>query len=82
MRVVAEFRCEESDLDKYTVGQTLDHSLFSEGDFVDAIGTSKGKGFMGVMKAHHFKGFKGSHGVHETKRGPGSPGFALSKVIL
>lgn len=74
MRVVAEFRCEESDLDKYTVGQTLDHSLFAEGDFVDAIGTSKGKGFMGVMKAHHFKGFKGSHGVHETKRGPGSIG--------
>lgn len=74
MRVVAEFRCTETELDNYTVGQTLDHTLFAEGEYVDAVGISKGKGFMGVMKAWHFKGFKGSHGVHETKRGPGSIG--------
>ena len=72
LRIVAEFRCKESELDKYTVGQTLDHSLFTEGEFIDVVAKSKGKGFMGVMKKYHFSGFGASHGAHETKRGPGA----------
>lgn len=72
LRVVTEFRVKESELDQYSVGQTIDHSAFAEGEFVDVVGTSKGKGFMGVMKKWHFSGFGGSHGAHETKRGPGA----------
>jgi hypothetical protein len=48
--------------------------LFEKDDRVDVTGTSKGKGFAGVMKRHGFSGFMASHGVHESKRGPGSIG--------
>ncbi len=42
--------------------------------FLKVTGTSKGKGFPGVMKRHNFQGFKATHGVHESYRGPGSIG--------
>jgi large subunit ribosomal protein L3 len=49
--------------------------IFIEGDFVDAIGTSKGKGFQGVVKRHGFGGVGGStHGQHNRLRHPGSIG--------
>jgi large subunit ribosomal protein L3 len=49
--------------------------LFEEGDFVDAIGTSKGKGFQGVVKRHGFAGVGGqTHGQHNRARHPGSIG--------
>ena len=56
-------------------GSVVDTSLFSEGDFVDAIGTSKGKGFQGVVKRHGFAGVGGqTHGQHNRARHPGSIG--------
>lgn len=73
---VREFRVEEGDLDKYEIGQVLDHTMFNAGDFVDVAGTSKGRGFTGVMKRHNFAGFKASHGVHESYRGGGSIGMS------
>ena len=51
--------------------------IFVEGDFVDAIGTSKGKGFQGVVKRHNFAGVGGqTHGQHNRLRAPGSMGNA------
>lgn len=51
--------------------------VFAEGDFVDAIGTSKGKGFQGVVKRHNFGGVgQATHGQHNRMRAPGSIGGA------
>jgi large subunit ribosomal protein L3 len=51
--------------------------VFEEGDFVDVVGTSKGKGFQGVVKRHGFHGVGGStHGQHNRQRHPGSIGAA------
>lgn len=55
-------------------GETFDVSMFTENEVLKISGTSKGKGFQGVMKRHGFHGFKMSHGVHESYRGPGSIG--------
>lgn len=73
-RVVREFRCTEAKLSDYKVGDILDHSLFAEGETIDVVGTSKGKGFAGVMKRYNFKGFNSAHGAHETFRGGGALG--------
>jgi large subunit ribosomal protein L3 len=53
-------------------------SIFNAGERVDVIGTSKGRGFAGVMKRHHFKGFIRSHGTHEYFRHGGSIGTRLT----
>ncbi len=53
--------------------------VFAEGDFVDAIGTAKGKGFQGVVKRHNFAGVgQATHGQHNRLRAPGSIGGASS----
>ena len=62
------------DVSDYTVGQEIVADLFEPGDAVDAIGTSKGKGFSGVMKRHNFKGQRATHGAHLVHRMPGSIG--------
>ena len=57
------------------LGSSIKVDLFNEGDFVDVIGTSKGKGFQGVIRRHHFSGVGGStHGQHDRLRAPGSRG--------
>jgi large subunit ribosomal protein L3 len=56
------------------VGQKLDASLFKVGDMVDVVGTSKGKGFAGVVKRHHFRGGPRTHGQSDRERAPGSSG--------
>ncbi|MDA3812825.1 MAG: 50S ribosomal protein L3 [Candidatus Cloacimonetes bacterium] len=55
-------------------GEVFDVSMFKEHELLKVTGTSKGKGFQGVMKRHNFHGFKATHGVHESYRGPGSIG--------
>jgi large subunit ribosomal protein L3 len=67
-----EFRVAEADAAKFTTGQTLTVKDFEGTMFVDVIGTSKGKGFQGVMKRHHFKGMFASHGTERKHRSPGS----------
>lgn len=57
-------------------GETLTVEIFQEGERVDVAGTTKGRGFAGVVKRHGFAGNPGSHGTHETFRGPGSVGSA------
>ncbi len=71
-RIVSEFtRFEE----KKKFGEEVDVSVFIEGEFVDVIGTSKGKGFQGVMKRHGFGGVNdATHGQKDRLRAPGSVG--------
>ena len=63
-----------ADAAEYTLGQELTVDTFEAGQFVDVVGTSKGKGFAGVMKRHNFKGVSSSHGSHRNHRKPGSIG--------
>ena len=63
--------------DEFKLGDVLDVSVFEEGDFVDVAGTSKGKGFQGVVKRHKFHGVgDATHGQHNRLRAPGSIGAA------
>jgi large subunit ribosomal protein L3 len=66
-----EFRVE--DTADYEIGQTLDVSLFAAGDIVDVTGISKGKGFSGTVKRHHFRRGPETHGS-DSHRQPGSIG--------
>ena len=62
---------------EHALGDTLDVTIFNEGEFVDVIGTSKGKGFQGVVKRHGFAGVgQSTHGQHNRLRAPGSIGAA------
>jgi len=71
-RHVTEVRT--ADAAEYTPGQQLAVDIFEAGQLVDVVGTSKGKGFAGVMKRHNFKGVSASHGSHRNHRKPGSIG--------
>ncbi len=73
-RFLREFRVDENELEKYELGQEIGVDIFKEGDYVDITGTSKGKGFSGVMKRHGFHGAPGGHGSHDYKRHGGSIG--------
>jgi large subunit ribosomal protein L3 len=66
-----------SEGEKYKKGQKITVDLFEVGSKVDVVGTSKGKGFAGVMKRHNFKGGPGGHGSH-FHRAPGSIGMCAS----
>jgi large subunit ribosomal protein L3 len=73
-RKIVEFRSFE---EGKNLGDIITVELFAEGDFVDVIGTSKGKGFQGVVKRHGFSGVghaNKSHGQHDRERAPGSLG--------
>ncbi len=71
---VVEFRDFEGE---YKLGDTLNVDLFNEGEYVDVSGTSKGKGFQGVVKRHGFAGVgQATHGQHNRLRAPGSVGAA------
>ena len=71
---VVEFHDFEEEM---ALGATIDVNMFAEGDFVDVTGTSKGKGFQGVVKRHNFSGVGGqTHGQHNRGRAPGSLGAA------
>jgi large subunit ribosomal protein L3 len=63
-----------ADAAEYTLGQEISVDIFEAGQKVDVVGTSKGKGFAGVMKRHNFKGVSSSHGSHRNHRKPGSIG--------
>jgi large subunit ribosomal protein L3 len=78
-KVVVEFRDFRTDFEEgVQLGQEITvGKVFAEGDFVDAIGTSKGKGFQGVVKRHNFAGVgQATHGQHNRLRAPGSIGGA------
>jgi large subunit ribosomal protein L3 len=71
---VAEFKGFDKE---YKLGDVITVDLFEEGEFVDVTGTSKGKGFQGVVKRHGFGGVgQATHGQHNRLRAPGSIGAA------
>jgi large subunit ribosomal protein L3 len=71
-KVVKEFR--NYSLEK-NIGETITVDIFAEGDDVEVVGNTKGKGFQGVVKRHGFHGVGGqSHGQHDRSRAPGSLG--------
>ncbi|MBS1732940.1 MAG: 50S ribosomal protein L3 [Bacteroidetes bacterium] len=71
-KFVKEIR--DSEIDK-NVGETITVDIFAEGDKVAVVGTTKGKGFQGVVKRHGFSGVgEQSHGQHDRQRAPGSIG--------
>lgn len=67
-----EFRTDRAS--DYKVGMVIDIKEFVAGEKIDVTGTSKGKGFQGVMKRHHFAGGRDSHGCSVSHRVPGSIG--------
>ncbi len=71
-RFLVEIRTD--DASSYTVGQEVTTEVFASGAKIDVIGTSKGKGYAGVMKRHNFKGLGAGHGVQRKHRSPGSIG--------
>jgi large subunit ribosomal protein L3 len=73
-RHVKEFRVSADEAAKLNVGDPVKVDLFAKGQLVDVTGTTKGRGFQGVMKRWSFAGFKQSHGTHEYRRHPGAVG--------
>lgn len=72
LRHLREFRVD--DPSDYEEGQKIDASVFEVGDVVDVSGVSKGKGFAGTVKRHHFRGGPKTHGQSDRWRAPGSVG--------
>ena len=69
-----EFRIENDDVNNFEIGNTINISTFKEGEHVDIIGTTKGKGFQGGVKRHHFKTQDATHGNSLSHRALGSTG--------
>lgn len=72
MRHLREVRVDAASAHK--VGEKVDASVFKSGDVVDVVGVSKGKGFAGVVKRHHFSGGPKTHGQSDRHRAPGAIG--------
>jgi len=79
LRHLREVRLEPQDVAKYEVGKVLRAvDVFKEGDVIDVTGTTKGKGYQGVMKRHRMAGDTDTHGTHEFFRHGGSIGCRLT----
>ena len=78
-RYLKEFRMDKTD--NFKRGQKIDVSVFKEKDKVQAIGISKGKGYQGVVRRHHFKGGPASHGHRHVLRAPGSVGCMFPQHV-
>ncbi len=74
-KALAELRLEDGD-ELPELGSTVSVETFAKGDVIDVTGTSKGKGYTGVMKRHNFRGMGDGHGVKKKNRHPGSVGNA------
>ena len=72
VRYLREFAADN--IEEHTVGDILSADLFQGGQLVDVTGTSKGRGFQGVMKRHNFRGGPRTHGQSDRARAPGSIG--------
>ncbi|MGH8756369.1 MAG: 50S ribosomal protein L3 [Burkholderiales bacterium] len=73
-RVLREFRVAQEEIANFKVGATIGVDIFKVGQKVDVTGTSRGKGFAGVIKRHHFKSNRASHGNSLSHNKPGSTG--------
>ncbi len=77
---LSEFRLE--DVSAFKRGDTIEAAVFQPGDKVNVRGTSKGKGFQGVVRRHHFHGHPTSHGHKDQERMPGSIGAGGVQHVL
>jgi large subunit ribosomal protein L3 len=77
-RKIKEFRVPAEVLEQFPIGSELPLDMFTVGQLIDATGTSKGKGYQGVMKRHNMRGEKRTHGQHEVFRHGGSIGCRLT----
>lgn len=78
-RVLREVRLNPKDLDGFEIGKVLNAAdVFKSGDVIDVVGTTKGKGYQGVMKKHRMAGDSMTHGTHEFFRHGGSIGCRLT----
>ena len=77
-KILREFKVTPEDLGANEIGSVYSVDIFEPGDFVDITGTSKGKGFAGVVKRHGYKGAPASRGTHEFFRHGGSIGQNLT----
>jgi large subunit ribosomal protein L3 len=75
MKHLREIRMTDAEVEAYKVGDQITVAIFTPGELLDVVGTSKGKGFQGVVKRYHFKGHNMTHGTHEYRRHPGSVGM-------
>ena len=76
---LAEFKFDE----EYNLGDTVTVDIFEDAEFVDVVGTSKGKGFQGVVKRHGFGGVgQSTHGQDDRLRKPGSIGATQNLKVL
>ncbi|MFH0926443.1 MAG: 50S ribosomal protein L3 [bacterium] len=83
IRVLKEFRMDGEKLDSYKLGQEIKISdLFKEGQCVDIVGRTKGRGFTGVIKRHNMHGAPGGHGTHEFFRHAGSLGCRKPQHVV
>jgi large subunit ribosomal protein L3 len=71
LRVLREFRVDQPDVD---YGDIITCDVFAKGELVDIVGTSKGRGFAGTVKRHHFNRAPHTHGQSDRERAPGSIG--------
>jgi large subunit ribosomal protein L3 len=76
-KVLAELRLDEGD-ELPELGSTVSVDTFAKGEVIDVTGTSKGKGYAGVMKRHNFRGMGDGHGVKKKNRHPGAVGAAAT----
>ncbi len=82
-KFVREVRLAKDAAAGFSAGQTISVAdVFAVGDWVDVTGTSKGRGFSGVMRRHNFRGFIRSHGTHEYFRHGGSIGTRLTPGMV
>jgi large subunit ribosomal protein L3 len=78
-RVLREVRIDAPEITKYELGKVLKaDEVFKQGDVVDVVGVTKGKGYQGVVKKHKMKAFVATHGTHEFFRHGGSIGCRLT----
>jgi len=73
VRRLREMRSDDGDT-QYNLGDVIKADIFEDGEIVDVIGISKGKGFAGAVKRHHFAGGPKTHGQSDRHRAPGSRG--------
>ncbi len=78
LKVLREFRISKPDVSE---GDTLKADVFEAGELVDVIGTSKGRGFAGVVKRYHFNGGPKTHGQSDRQRRPGSLAAGTTLVV-
>ncbi len=74
LRYLREFRIGEEELASFQEGKKVTVDIFQVGEYVDVTGTSKGRGFAGVMKRHGFRGGPITHGQSDRQRAPGAIG--------